>query len=95
MDEIYAQLYPFTQVTDEIKDKHIVDVTNAHTEQTIAQSDKRDEFENNYVCPRCGGKLVLRTAERGTHTGNQSMGALIFQNADILKSNNRNCVMSI
>lgn len=26
------------------------------------------------VCPRCGGKLVLRTAKRGEHAGNQFYG---------------------
>ena len=78
VDEIYAQLYPFTQVTDEVKEKHIVDINNAHTEQGIVQSDQRDELEKNYVCPRCGGKLVLRTAKRGTHEGNQFYGCTNF-----------------
>ena len=85
VDEIYAQLYPFTQVTDEVKEKHIVDIKNAHTEQTIAQSDKRDELENNYVCPRCCGKLVLRTAERGTHAGNQFYGCTDFPKCRYIK----------
>ena len=85
VDEIYAQLYPFTQVTDEVKEKHIVDIKNAHTEQTIAQSDKRDELENNYVCPRCCGKLVLRTAERGTHAGNQFYGCTNFPKCRYIK----------
>lgn len=85
VDEIYAQLYPFTQVTDEVKEKHIVDINNAHTEQTIAQSDKRDELENNYMCPRCGGKLVLRTAERGIHAGNQFYGCTNFPKCRYIK----------
>lgn len=86
VDEIYAKLYPFTQVTDEVKEKHIVDINNAHTEHAIAQSDKRDELENNYVCPRCGGKLVLRTAERGIHTGNQFYGCTNFPKCRYIKN---------
>ena len=85
VDEIYAQLYPFTQFTDEVKKKHIVDIKNAHAEQTIAQLDKRDELENNYVCPRCGGKLVLRTAERGTYAGNQFYGCTNFPKCRYIK----------
>lgn len=78
VDEIYAQLFPFSQVTEEMKEKHIVDINNAHTEQGIVQSDQRDELEKNDVCPRCGGKLVLRTAKRGTHEGNQFYGCANF-----------------
>ena len=86
VDEIYAQLYPFTHVTNEMREKHIFDINNAHREHAIAQSDKRDELENNYVCPRCGGKLVLRTAKRGTYTGNQFYGCTNFPKCRYIKN---------
>ena len=86
VDEIFTQLYPFTQVSKEVKKKHIVDINNAHTEQVIAQPDKRDELGNDYVCPRCGGKLVLRTAERGTRAGNQFYGCINFPKCRYIKN---------
>lgn len=30
------------------------------------------------TCPRCGGKLVLRTAKKGAHSGNQFLGCSSF-----------------
>ena len=78
VDELYAQLFPFTQVTEEVKVKHVADINNVHTEQRIVQSDQREADEKNYVCPRCGGKLVRRTAKRGTYEGNQFYGCTNF-----------------
>lgn len=74
VDEIYAQLYPFTQVSDEVKNKHIADINNVHAEQVIVQSECKDEIEKKMVCPKCGGKLVQRTAKKGMHEGNQFYG---------------------
>ena len=74
VDEIYAQLYPFTQVSDEVKNKHIADINNVHAGQVIVQSECKDEIEKKMVCLRCGGKLVQRTAKKGMHEGNQFYG---------------------
>lgn len=34
--------------------------------------------EDNLVCPRCGGQLVLRTAKKGDNAGNQFYGCSSF-----------------
>lgn len=60
VDEIYNKLAPLTNVSDEMKKKHV--------EQTIADTKLSD------VCPVCGGKLVLRTARKGKNAGNQFYG---------------------
>lgn len=81
VDEIYEKLYPFTQVTDAEKEKHILDITAAHEEPEVVQSDNKsvtDNEEHHLVCPKCGGKLVLRTATRGMHAGNQFYGCEKF-----------------
>ena len=36
------------------------------------------ESANSDVCPRCGGKLVLRTAKKGPNIGNQFYGCSKF-----------------
>ena len=81
VDEIYAKLYPFTQVTDEAKQKHIQDITVAHAGPERILSDEQcipDRIEDDPVCPKCGGKLVLRTASKGTHVGEQFYGCMNF-----------------
>ena len=36
------------------------------------------KMENNQVCPRCGGQLILRTAKKGENAGNQFYGCSNF-----------------
>lgn len=44
----------------------------------IAEESKADESAGDLVCPRCGGKLVLRTAKRGENKGRQFYGCSNF-----------------
>ena len=56
---MYDRLLPLTNVSDDIKERHIA---------TIKEAGSSD------ICPRCGGKLVLRTAKKGTNAGKQFYG---------------------
>ena len=67
---IYDKLYPYTQVSSDVKAKHISDIK--------ASVEKRGEIisddKNNEICPKCGGKLVLRQAKNGAHAGERFWG---------------------
>ncbi len=59
VEDIYNRLLPLTKADMQVKTKHIRDI--------------KSESESD-VCPRCGGKLVLRTAQRGAYQGKQFYG---------------------
>jgi hypothetical protein len=65
IDEIYIKLYPYTQVSETIKEQHIQNI----------QAQKTDNF---LCCPKCGGKLVLKEAKKGTYAGNHFYGCSNF-----------------
>ena len=117
--EIYNKLYPFTQVDENEKARHIANVYNnlsdradqqAQLVQTIPVVQKAETPEPEMIkqtavrfadpdvfakaatqiettepqfveatqqslrCPRCNGKLVMRTASRGANAGNRFYG---------------------
>lgn len=74
---VYDKLYPFTQVTDYVKEKHVEDIKTAHSEQvTVSVPD--DHENGNLICPRCGSTLVTRIAKRGENAGKQFYGCSNF-----------------
>lgn len=88
IEEIYRKLYPYTQVSSDIKNAHITNINkNLKSEQCVVS---KTVFEktigaegsfNNYskpLCPRCGGNLVLRTATKGDRKGQQFYGCSNF-----------------
>lgn len=48
--------------------------------------DLTDNVETCDICPKCGGKLVLRTAAKGTNTGKQFFGCTNFPKCRYIKS---------
>lgn len=89
VDQIYSKLYPFTQVTDVEKKKHVRDISLAHTEPKVIQFENKcitNKAEDDLLCPRCGGKLALRTATRGIHAGNQFYGCMNFPKCRYIKN---------
>ncbi|MBR3199872.1 MAG: NERD domain-containing protein [Mogibacterium sp.] len=61
VDRIYNQLLLYTDNNDEEKkQKHLTYV--------------KEQKYNPSICPRCGGKLVVRTAKRGDNVGKQFYG---------------------
>ena len=59
IEAIYNRLLPLTNVTEEVKARHIDTVRAAVYSE---------------VCPRCGGRLVLRTARQGKYAVHQFYG---------------------
>ena len=124
--EIYDHLYPMTQVSEAVKQKHIDDINaelgrdedaatadpiaeestvhtvaeqiptespvalpEENTEENAqakaeenteenAQAKAEKDTEATDICPKCGGKLVVRTAKSGPNQGNTFMGCSNF-----------------
>lgn len=80
--EIYNALFPYSQVDNETKNQHIENIKKSTTAKTIQPTKTTPKLEEidvlnencEYFCPKCNGKLVLRTASKGTHTGNKFWG---------------------
>ena len=52
----------------------MLEETKAYTQDIKKADTEKTMTEDCAVCPRCGGKLVLRTAKRGDNKGNQFYG---------------------
>ena len=69
VDELYNELFKLTDKDGSLKKAHIQAINE--TKLVHSQSD-------GLVCPRCGSKLVIRTAKRGTRAGHQFYGCSTF-----------------
>lgn len=61
----------FEDLAAEVKNEYVTPEKSVE-EQTGVKD------EDNLVCPRCGGQLVLRTAKKGKNAGNQFYGCSNF-----------------
>lgn len=77
VNNIYEKLYPFSQVDDDIKKKHIDDILSENADSS-ADVHMADNFDETRFCPRCGAKLVLRQAKCGENKGNSFYGCSNF-----------------
>lgn len=82
VEAIYTKLYPFTQVSEDVKLKHIADI---YEEQSKEYSNTKEPIpstamstDGSRVCPKCGGNLVLRVSKKGAYAGNQFYGCSNF-----------------
>ena len=66
IDALYAILVNFTEASGWQKDAHIRDVQAK--QYPVVQAD------GTWTCPRCGGQLVMRVAQRGNHAGQTFWG---------------------
>lgn len=69
--EIYNRLLPLTVVNEEMKEHHINVIREA---------------ANSDVCPRCGGKLVLRTAKKGKNVGHKFYGCSNYPSCRFIRN---------
>lgn len=67
IDDLYEKLYPLTQADAALKATHIENIQKKYSASpSVDKGEKR--------CPRCGGKLVLRTASHGSRAGKPFWG---------------------
>lgn len=88
--EIFTVLYPCTQVSEQMKQQHIDDIHNhLDIENSSIQSKEACQKQQNIksetslnqdelICPRCGGNLILRQAKRGENKGKMFYGCSNF-----------------
>lgn len=105
---IYDRLYPYTQVSDEQKAQHIIDINEmlagengaeeikdikntAHAMPPVnetADGDKTASAEvgdEQFICPQCGVRLILRTAAKGAHAGQRFYGCSNYPRCRYIK----------
>lgn len=79
IDSIYEKLYPLTQADDELRAKHIEEVNRKQEKAShTANYDNSSADAAEMICPRCGGRLVMRVAERGENIGKRFLGCSNF-----------------
>lgn len=93
IEKIYNILYPYTQVSAEVKTKHIEDIreelaiknrdiqtasASVPVAEQKTETETADPAPEILKCPKCGGDLVLRTARRGEKKGTQFYGCSNF-----------------
>lgn len=85
VEDIYNKLYPYTKVNEIVKAQHVSNIINN------TNNVKTDFLNtgNSLYCPDCGSKLVLRTAKRGTHAGEQFYGCSNYPKCRYIKKNTR------
>ena len=93
VDDIYSKLVPFTMASEEVKRRHIERIKKSITENEdmIDKSEIPEDPEkavaekDSLICPKCGGKLVLKTAIRGTYAGGQFYGCSNYPKCKYIK----------
>lgn len=81
VEMIYEKLSLLTNVDEAVKVAHIKNIENKYiksSDDSVQSETKINERTNDLICPRCGNKLVLRTAKKGHNAGNQFYGCAAF-----------------
>lgn len=85
IESIYEKLYPYTQVSEDEKVKHVYDIKNKQYLNEVNNTPKVGP-DGTLYCPWCNGKLVLRTTQRGPYAGSQFYGCSNFPKCKYLKN---------
>ena len=88
VNALYEKLKSLTKVDNSIKAAHIQSIEqryNTQKEKRKIESEAKEETEIK-VCPRCGGKLILRTAKKGDNAGKQFYGCSGFPKCKFTES---------
>ncbi len=89
---IYEKLYPYTQVSAELKEKHVDNIKHnnqiksdiVHLELFLPPKTDNDDFVD--ICPLCGGDLVLRTSKNGPTKGNKFYGCSSYPDCKYIRN---------
>jgi len=91
--EIYNKLYPYTQLDEKTKALHIAqingeDIPSEHENipNATPSTTKESSSPLSNPCPRCGGMLVVRTANRGANAGKQFYGCSNYPKCRYIKN---------
>lgn len=77
IDILFKKLYPLTQIEEVEKIRHIKNIEQKKQRTTVSQNPPMEEKKNTVKekrCPRCGGKLLIRTAAKGSGQGKKFLG---------------------
>lgn len=83
ISKLHIKLYPFTQVDEKTRAKHVADIRKdivIQNEVAVPKPSEKPAYasQTDIKCPRCGGNLVLRTAKNGNSAGRQFYGCSSF-----------------
>lgn len=84
---LYNKLYPSSQVSDEVKEQHILNIESSSKRETDDRNIEKSAMKTKaMVCPRCGSALVLRTAKKGKNVGKQFYGCTAYPKCEYVKN---------
>lgn len=81
--EVYDKLERLTHVDQALKEQHIEDINEKYKKSAqsgmqkptvVSPAPENSEMPDLLVCPKCGGKLILRTARQGANAGRKFYG---------------------
>jgi len=92
---LYNLLYPYTQMSAQQKQQHVNNIKMQQIQSNVKQVSQnvtanvvlavqQDEVE--LICPKCKGKLVLRTAKRGENKGKKFYGCINYPQCKYIKN---------
>ncbi|NBH16883.1 topoisomerase [Clostridiaceae bacterium] len=94
IDELYQILYPLTQAGESVKQAHRENINQKRLESKISAPSPFHRSPGltfpppaklSQICPRCGGRLVMRTASKGKWKGRQFLGCANYPACKYLK----------
>ena len=87
---LYEQLLPYTLVDENTKMSHVNKIREREINKKIVDYSIDNQIRlgqgDNLRCPQCGGKLVIRTAQRGTYAGSQFYGCSNYPKCKFIKN---------
>ena len=99
IEELYVKLKEFTNVDKATKAAHIDNIEKKYknpaeplgeqeTASILPDSIMKDDApeDKELICPKCGSKLILRTAKKGENAGNQFYGCSAFPRCRYIQS---------
>ncbi len=88
IDALYEKLYPLTQADEVQKTIHIQNIQRKLGEgaSQIVPDLAATQKDVKTICPRCGGKLVVRTATKGERQGKRFLGCSNYPKCRYIES---------
>lgn len=86
--EIYTKLYPTSQVSDDIKQRHVDTINNKLKQGNLSEHSSQgiSTEARGLLCPRCGATLILRMSKRGDKAGHSFYGCSSYPKCRYIKN---------